>query len=84
MDRTNAQGLYVYNNELVFYHIAFTTIGPDLYAMNVINANNELIEPGFILDTYVITDAYHIDGQTYIVTRTGMYQHIETTHTFAR
>jgi hypothetical protein len=52
--------------------------------MNVINANNELIELDFIPDTYFITEAYYIDGQTYIVTDTGMYQLIETTHTFAR
>ena len=85
MDSMYTAGLYVYNNELVFYHWAdCDQCANTYYAMNVINANNELIELGFILDTYFITEAYYIDGQTYIVTSTGMYQHIETTHTFAR
>jgi ELWxxDGT repeat protein len=85
MDNSYARGIYVYNNELVFYHWANCDQCADTYyAMNVINANNELIELDFIPDTYFITEAYYIDGQTYIVTDTGMYQLIETTHTFAR
>ena len=85
IDWAYAQGVYVYNNELVFYHWAdCDTCQETYYAMNVINSNNELIELPSSFDSYYIREAYYIDGHTYIVAATGLYEHIETTYIFAR
>ena len=79
---SNNQGLYIYNNELVFSHSAGNGIG-DYFAMTVINSNNELIELPFSSQTNILR-AYYMDGHTYIVASSGLYEHIETTHIFAQ